>query len=215
MKSYEVTYKQGHLVDIKTGKRIFLKRGGKFKIHGTEDQFEERDELLLEKEALDSDAKYQALKNKHKKHLLKNVLKVGDNLLYRIGLSKQHSGDKDQEFLFDAFLLEDLYLYSKDGKSWALCDCICETRNCIDGELQMIEPIRGKSLNSLFSNMVAFYFPLQRSGTCNAFSTFHLETAGSVTDLSHFKHNKKVVVSLDRIRQQVKEIHKQSEDKLF
>jgi hypothetical protein len=214
MKSYEVTYKQGHLVDTKTGKRIFLKRGGKFNILGDDDQFEERDELLLEKEVLDRDAKYQALKNKYKKHLLYKVLEGGDKLLYRIGLSKQHSGDKGQEFLFDAFLLEDLYLYSKDGKSWALCDCICETRNCIDGELQMIEPIRGKSLNSLFSNMVAFYFPLQRSGACNAFNTFHLEKEGYVTNLSHFKYSK-MAIPLDSIRELVKEEYSKEENKLF
>ena len=29
------------------------------------------------------------------------------------------------------------------------------------------------SLNNLFSNMIAFYFPMQRSGACNAFDYFY------------------------------------------
>ena len=38
----------------------------------------------------------------------------------------------------------------------------------------MIEPINGNSLNNLFSNMIAVYFTMQRSGACNAFDYFYL-----------------------------------------
>ena len=48
MKSFEVKYTKGHLVDIKTNKRIFLKRGGVFNILGDDNQFEEKDELHFE-----------------------------------------------------------------------------------------------------------------------------------------------------------------------
>lgn len=188
MKNYEVTYTQGHLVDTKTGKRIFLRRGGRFNILGDDDQFDERDELVLEREALNSEKKHKALHKKYGKDFkLQHILPAGERLLFRIGLSKRHSTDSAPEFLFDAYLLEDLYIRSKEAGKWSLCECLCETRQCIDGELQMIEPVRGYSLNNLFSNMVAFYFPLQRSGSCNAFTTFHLQTGSEAEQLPAFK----------------------------
>lgn len=203
MKNYEVTYTQGHLVDIKTGKRIFLKRGGQFNILGDNDQFDERDELVLEREALNSEEKHKALHKKYGKNFrLQHILPAGERLLFRIGLSKRHSADPALEFLFDAYLLENLYIRSKEVGKWFLCECLCETRQCIDGELQMIEPVRGYSLNNLFSNMVAFYFPLQRSGSCNAFTTFHLQTAREAEQLPAFKAGYGVR-SLERIRKEV------------
>jgi hypothetical protein len=208
MKSYEVTYTQGHLVDTKTGKRIFLKRGGRFNILGDDDQFDERDELVLEREALGRDEKYESLQKKYGADFqLVLIRSAGEKLLFRIGLSKKHSTDPTREFLFDAYLLEDLYIRSKETDKWSLCECLCETRNCVDGELQMIEPVIGYSLNNLFSNMVAFYFPLQRSGSCNAFNTFHLQLSWEGEQLPAFKAGAGVK-SLDRIRQEVITISK-------
>lgn len=203
MKNYEVTYTQGHLVDTKTGKRIFLKRGGRFNILGDDDQFDERDELVLERKALNSEEKHNALHKKYGKDFkLQHILPSGERLLFRIGLSKRHSTDSAPEFLFDAHLLEDLYIRSKEAGKWFLCECLCETRQCIDGELQMIEPVRGYSLNNLFSNMVAFYFPLQRSGSCNAFNTFHLQTGMEGEQLPAFKAGAGVR-ALESIRKEV------------
>lgn len=45
----------------------------------------------------------------------------------------------------------------------------------------MIETVQGVSLNSLLSNMVASYFPLQRSGACNAFDTFYFSKQSILT----------------------------------
>ncbi len=181
MKSYQVTYSKGHLVDVETQKRIFLKRNGTFSILGDDNQFEERDELTSGYEPLDDDAKLEELKQEHKRHLLVKIAKRGTKLIYRIGLSKKHSSEENQAFLFNAVLLEDLYMMTPKnnpdkGKGWQLCKCICETTDCLDGDMQLIESIRGRSLNNLYSNMVAFYFPLQRSGVCNAFKTFYLAT---------------------------------------
>ncbi len=173
MKNYEVTYTKGHLVDVKTGKRIFLRRGGLFNLLGDDDQFSEKDELQIRKNPLDSKEKLLSLQKQHKRKPLEKIANSGQKFIYRIGLSIRTSEDKRMEFLFDAIILEDLYLYKVNKENWALCECLCETRNCLDGELQMIETIPGKSLSNLFSNVVAFYFPLQRSGSINAFNHFY------------------------------------------
>lgn len=175
MKNYEVNYIKGHLVDVKSGKRIFLKRGGRFFISGDNENFEEKDELSLDKKPMTPNEQAEWLQNKHriKGHLIERLAPRNSELFYRIGLSKITGEDRNREFLFQATLLEDLYMYSTDhGSKWSLCDCLCETSQCIEGDIQMIEPVRGLSLNNLFSNMVAFYFPMQRSGACNAFDTF-------------------------------------------
>jgi len=174
MKNYTVHYTKGHLVDTNTGKRIFLKRGGKFTILGDDNQFEVRDELALNITILDSEEKLSSLKKEFKDYFLEKVACSGQRFIYRIGLSKKTSEDKVREFLFDAFIKEDLYMRSKNGNDWSLCDCFCETHKCLQGDIQMFETIYGKSLNNLFSNMVAFYFPMQRSGAINAFTGFYM-----------------------------------------
>jgi len=178
MKNYTINFTKGHLIDVSTGKRILLKRGGTFNLLGDDDQFEEKDDLSIKIEPLDSKEKSKFLKEKFNKHNLELIAKKGSKLMYRIGIIKKTKEDKDREFLFEAVLLEDLYMKSKKsfskkkGLNWILCDCICETSKCLDGEIQIYEYVQGLSLNNLFSNMVAFYFPMQRSGNCNAFKTF-------------------------------------------
>lgn len=172
MKNYKVKYTKGHLVDIETGKRIFLKRGGTFQLLGDDDQFEEKDELQQEQKILDADEKWIQLSKSYKSKYLEKVADAGQQFVYRIGLSKMTSEDQAPEFLFNAIIKEDLYMHSKDGNNWSLCSCICETTRCVVGDIQMIETVKGFSLNNLFSNMVAFYFPLQRSGSCNAYNYF-------------------------------------------
>jgi hypothetical protein len=120
--------------------------------------------------------------------------------VYRIGLTKRTSEDRDYEFMFDAHLLEDLYLKSRDGENWTLCECLCETRNCFFGDVQMIEPVKGISLNNLFSNMVAYYFPLQRSGSCSAFDYFYFSHSLS-HDLYELKNGQ--LRSLDSVRKEI------------
>lgn len=186
MKSYEVTYTKGHLIDVQTGQRIFLKRGGKFNILGDDDQFAEKDELKIIREALSASEKQATLETAHPEYHLEKIAEAQQILVYRIGLSQKTSEDRRYEFLFDAVLLEDLYIRSKNGEDWSLCDCLCESRNCLEGELQMIEAVQGSSLSNLFSNMVAFYFPLQRSGACNAFTTFYYSDPLPGTEMQLF-----------------------------
>ena len=116
MKSYEVTYTKGHLIDVKTGQRIFLKRGGKFNILGDDDQFAEKDELKIVREALPSSEKRASLEKAYPKYHLEQVAEAQQIMVYRIGLSQKTSEDQRYEFLFDAMLLEDLYIRSKNGE---------------------------------------------------------------------------------------------------
>lgn len=205
MKSYQVKYTKGHLIEIQTGKRIFLKRGGTFNILGDDNQFEIKDELQFNHNILETKEKLASLEKTYKNHKLFNVADAGTKFLYRVGLSKRTSEDKEQEFLFDAWIHEDLYIRSKNGDEWSLCDCVSETCNCLEGEVQMIDSVFGLSLNNLFSNMIAFYFPMQRSGACNAFDYFFFA--------EHDKHfmaevKNRNLVSIDHARQQArKEYH--------
>lgn len=185
MKNFNVIYKHGHLVNKETGKRIFLKRGGEFNLLGDDGQFEEKDELFLDEQILDSEQKIYSLKNRYSDKDGFKIFKLydkGERFYFRVGLSKKTSENKDKEFIFDAVLLEDLYIRtskinrnkSEKKVRWYLCNCYCESQKCVYGDLQMIEPIRGNSLNNLFSNLVAYYFPMQRSTAVNAFKDFYL-----------------------------------------
>ncbi len=211
MKSYQITYTKGHLIDVTTGKRIFLKRGGTFNILGDDNQFEIKDELQFNHNILETKEKLASLEKTYKNHTLFKIAEVGQKFLYRVGLSNRTSEDKEQEFLFDAYVLEDLYLRSKDGQEWSLCDCIAETRNCIEGEVQMIESVKGVSLNNLFSNMIAFYFPMQRSGACNAFDYFFFAQNDS-NGMAEVKNRN--LMSIDNARNQArKEFYDEKERK--
>ena len=214
MKSFEVKYTKGHLVDIKTNKRIFLKRGGVFNILGDDNQFEEKDELQFETLPLDDNDKLNQLKRNHKGFKLIMIASKYQYLVYRIGLSKKTNEDKEMEFLFNCTLLEDLYIRSKNDEDWSLCDCICETTQCLEGDIQMIESVKGNSLNNMFSNMVAFYFPMQRSGACNAFDYFYLIDENDKAHLYDIKFNnrfqnlngkrKEIIFEMKRIDKKIK-----------
>lgn len=172
MKTYEVKYTKGHLVDIKTGKHIKLKPGGRYTIVGDDDQFEEEDILSGTLKFLSASEQVSLLHSKYPLHRLELIAKKGTAYIYRVGISKRTKEDANQEFFFKAEIVEDLYLRSKDGEKWSLCDCYCETSECLSGGLKMVESVDGKSLTSLFSNLIACYFPRQRAGSCNAFTTF-------------------------------------------
>jgi len=209
MKNYTIKYVKGHLIDQETGKRIFLKRGGTFNLLGDDNQFEEKDDLSLSINPLNAKNKIDSLYKKHKGYVLEKVANAGDVFLYRVGLSKKTQEDKENSFLLKAVLLEDLYIKSKN-KKWSLCDCYCETNHCLDGDLQIFESVYGTSLSNLFSNIVAFYFPLQRSGACNAFNTFYLLNKSDTIhyNLQNYKiaHNQ-----LDFIRAEVTLKYKKNE----
>lgn len=211
MKIYNVQYIKGHLVDIESKKKIFLKRGGSFYIHGDDDQFEEKDELQYLEKPLPSKEKKESLKKEFKGYHLEKVSCAEKEFVYRIGLSKKSSEDKVSEFLFNAIIKEDLYLKSKNGEDWSLCPCVCQTTDCFEGDVQLIETVSGSSISNLFGNVVTYYFPLQRSTACNAFKTFFLNNQNKNLTLNDVKYGH--AHSIDEFRRSIKE--KYSNTNLF
>lgn len=177
MKSYEAIYSKGHLVDVKTGKRIFLKRGEKFIITGQDEHFEEKDALKNIHEIRNAQEKYDYLRKNYEGEFLIKIADKDTTLEFGINITKPTNEDKKEKFRFKAVLLEDLYMHSKGGKKekdWTLCDCTCEVSECIEGELNLFEPLQSKSLNALYTEMVGFYFNGQRNPACNAFKTYKI-----------------------------------------
>jgi hypothetical protein len=109
------------------------------------------------------------------------ILNHGSTLFFKFGKRKILKGDKSNSFLFSYVLLEDLFIYKlskrnpTDTDSWRLVDCKFALEECIEGNLAFTEKIESNSLNTLFNDTVMFYFPRQRAGTCNAFSTFTIQ----------------------------------------
>ena len=211
MKIYNVQYIKGHLVDIESKKKIFLKRGGSFYIHGDNDQFEEKDELQYLDKPLPSNEKLASLRKEYRDFYFEKIYNAETEFVYRIGLSKKSSEDKVQEFLFNAIIKEDLYLKSKNGVDWSLCPCVCQTTECLEGDVQLIESVSGSSLSNLFGNVVTYYFPLQRSTACNAFKTFFLNNQNKNLTLNDIKYGH--AHSIDEFRRSIKE--KYSNTSLF
>ena len=204
MKNYNVIYNKGHLVNAETGKRLLLKRGKRFSIQGDNDSFEEEDELTkLHEKALDRDEKLEKLDYNFRNHKFYPVAKAGDYLAFSISIRHQTDEDNTKTYWFNAEILEDLYmkknLNSKDQKI-SLAPCLVKTVDCFRGDINLYEDIYGFSLNNLFSNMVAFYFMLQRSGACNAFRTFQIlsHKAESYDDYQRIKK-----MSLEDIRKEM------------
>ena len=178
MKNYKVRFNKGHLVDMETGERVLLKRGRTFTIQGDDDSFESEDDLVkLKNKALDHHSKLEKLKSNFKNHQFIQIAKAGDFLAFKIGISRPTNEDSTPKYWFNAQLMEDLYLQKnlkKDKATYKLAPCLVRSVDCFKGGINLYEEIYGFSLNNLFSNMVAFYFMLQRSGACNAFNTFNL-----------------------------------------
>jgi len=204
MKNFKVNYNKGHLVNVETGKRLLLKRGNSFFIQGDDDSFDEEDELTKPyKKALGKEEKIKKLESNFKNHKFYLAANAGDYLAFSISIRHQTGEDRDKTYWFNAQILEDQYmkknLSSKDQKV-SLTPCIVKTIDCFRGDIDLYEDIYGFSLNNLFSNMVAFYFMLQRSGACNAFKTFQIlpHKAESYDDFQRMKK-----VSLQQIRKKL------------
>jgi len=177
MKSYSVKYTKGHLVSNENGKekRIVLKRGQTFQITGEDESFEQKDDLVEPREIRSENEQWYDVRLKNKNRYITKILPRGVKFVFRIGLLRKTEEDSVQEFLFKGELKEDLYLHAKeDRERWSASQCTCVVKDCIEGSLSMYEPIAGYSLNNVFANVVAFYFPLQRSGACNIYKHFFI-----------------------------------------
>ena len=178
MKTFNAVYQHNHFIDKSTNKRLIPQQGHEYVIIAKAGSLLEFDEKLAVAEAKTSENKKTWAHNQFGQG---NYIKIGDSgdqLLFRIGNSKVAIGDESHKYIFLCTLHEDLYLYllrSRSGSSpndWRLAECICELTECLEGNLKLSEVIKAESLNKLFSHTVQFFFPNQRSGSTNVFSTF-------------------------------------------
>jgi len=179
MKAFKVVFKHGHFIEVNTNKRILPRQGGEFIITANEEDFERFDYKIATREPLDIGVQAKTVFAKYGEQ---NVIKIrnrGEKLVFVISNSQRVPGDESRKYVLVCHLLEDLYVYHKKNKperykfeNWKLASCVCEVDSCADGGLQISEKITADSLNKLFSHSVNFYFPLQRSGTTNAYDNF-------------------------------------------
>ena len=174
MKNIKVIFRNGQLIDAENKKQIHLVPGEQYFIIGDDNAFRKSGYLEEERKPRTEQAMRAFITEKYDGFKTERILKAGDNLYFRIGLGKTTSEDKTNEYLFEAILQEDLYIRSKKGEKWRLCECMCKTGKKVRGNLPFIHEIKGNSLNNLFANVVIHYFSGKRSTACNAFTTFAL-----------------------------------------
>ena len=184
MKAFKVVYRHGHFIDMESKLRLIPVQGAEYTISAEDKAFITEDPKLEMADALSQKAKAEWALKVFGKDNFGKIANTGDQFFFRIGNSKKVQGDENREYIFICSLLEDLYLYRLKGKTgelpedWRLADCICELDKCLLGGLTLSEKVPAKSLNSIFSNTVQFYFSMQRSGSANAFNTFYLYKPG-------------------------------------
>jgi hypothetical protein len=180
MKSFNAIYKHGHFIDKETGKRLIPQQGFEFVIIAEPNSLLEFDDKLTVANPMSSEEKKLWAFNQFGEGSYIKIGDAGDQLFFRIGNSKVAKGDESNRYILLCLLKEDLYLYllkDRMGESpndWRLAECICELEKCLDGNLLLSEFIKADSLNKLFSHTVQFFFPTQRSGSTNVFTTFYI-----------------------------------------
>ena len=180
MKAFTAIFNRGHFIDKETQKRIIPRQGYSYTLSGIDSAFKEDDERLGELDCLSANEKRMALISKHGEFNIKLILKQGTELNFSVGNDKKLKTDSSGHYFFTCEILEDLYIYCAANKSgekklhWRMAECTCQLKTCTTGGLTLTEKIKAKSLNKIFSNTVMFYFPLQRSGSINVFTSFFI-----------------------------------------
>lgn len=174
MRNIRVVFNNGQLVSSDGKQQIHLSPGKEYVIIGDDDAFLEEEYHNPLNPILNEEDKERRILKTYSNFQVKRILKAKQELFFRVGLGNRSEEDKNQEYYFQVRLLEDLYLRSKDGKSWKLCECRCESSELLEGYLPFVHTIQGNSLNNLFENVVTHYFSGKRSTACNAFNAFGL-----------------------------------------
>jgi hypothetical protein len=180
MNNFEVIYRNGQFIEKSTGKRIILVQDKEYLIIGDNSSFGVADSVFHADMALDGEKKAIQIEKEYGKGNCVKILGSGNILSFRLGKSKIKKSESTRVYYFTCTLLEDLYLYKMRNRKgdkesdWRLADCQCELKECTYGGLILYDKVRSLSLNSLFCNTVMHYFPMQRSGSINVFSTFFI-----------------------------------------
>jgi len=199
MKNFEVFFKNNLFIDKQTGKALHFKPNATYTIQSDNENFLLEDYLIQNNTPLNSKDKIEELQKKLKSFQLKKIADAGTVLYFRIGLGKITDEERDREYLFKVVIEEDLYLKSKEGKSWNLCSCSCKATEMVEGKLGFpFEEIEADSLSELFANVVSKYFSRKRSTACNAFTTFYFEPVGEKPSLNWIKNTARHNLDLKR-----------------
>jgi hypothetical protein len=199
MKNFEVLFKNNQFIDKLSGKTLHLKPNTTFAIQGDNDNFLLEDSQNQNRSPLNSELKKEQLQLRYKSFTLQKISDAGSVFYFRIGLGKLTEEDKEREYLFRALINEDLYVKSKTGEKWNLCDCFCTASGLIEGNLGFpFESIQANSLSELFGNVVSTYFNLKRATACNAFKTFYFEPKDQKPSLHWIKNTAKLNLDLKR-----------------
>lgn len=170
--TYEVIYKRGHFIDIKTSKPIHPIQGKQFQIVGKREFFESTEQAPKTQIALDSEDKKLKVEKAYGKDNILKMYDAGTIFNFEIGSTKYNN------HYFRCKIFEDLYLYlmknkpPEDYKSWRLVKCHCVLESSLIEGVQKEEKITAHSLNELFSNTVQYYFSQQRNSAANTFQSF-------------------------------------------
>lgn len=199
MKNFEVFFKNNQFVDKQTGKVLHFKPNATYAIQGDNENFLLEDFLFQKFTTLNSDQKKEALHKKFKNFQLTKIAAEGTFFYFRIGLGKITAEEIEREYLFRAIIQEDLYIKSKLGEKWNLCNCICKANQLVEGDLGFpFEEIEANSLSELFANVVSTYFNKKRATACNAFTTFYFEPIEETPSLYWIKNRAKLNLDVER-----------------
>jgi hypothetical protein len=185
MKNINIRYFKGHLIDIETDKPVHLKTGETYALQGDDFAFSTSDPLNSAPEILTAEEKAEAINKTNTNN--KMIIASGTRFQFRVGLGKNTKDEQHKEFWFGGELLEDLYLVLSKNEKVQFAPCHCLVDEVISGSLIIPEKVYGASLNNLFSNVVTYFFPFQRSAAANAFKTYEFEKHDLIKQKIKFK----------------------------
>lgn len=191
MKTLEVIFKNGHLLNKKDKTAIYLKEGSELVIVSNPANIINKENIFEIEQPKFGD---ELLKSHQKAFPNCRFVKLLDKdqfFVFRVGLGRRKDGFPDNQYLFKCKIYEDLYMRESANGSgdWKLLDCVCQTIDCLEGDIIFSQDIPGNSLNKLYNNTVMYYFPLMRSGSCNSFRDFYLIEKTGSPSLFNFKNN--------------------------
>jgi hypothetical protein len=218
IKNHEIKFRNNQFIVAQTGKVLHLKPNETFYIQGDDINFLEKDFLDQIRKPLDSKEKLERLQQFHKKDHLELLAAANTEFYFHFGLGRNTIEEEKSgsHFAFKAKILEDLYMFSKNQKTWRMCTCVSEANEIVEGKLDFdFENVEANSLSELFANVISTYFNRKRSTACNAFTDFYFADYSERVSKHWFENNHRS--NLDKKRDLItfnikaKEIKKQLE----
>lgn len=172
MESKELVYKYGHFYDNATHQRLALREGANIRIAALASDFITTSPVgKWPKDILDAKAKEAAVKAEKNLKGNKKICEQGTFLYFSIPRTKNKIRVNHE---FKVKLLEDLYVYIKEGQDKdRLYDCTCTVIENISNTIDFFEEIKAKSLNEAYKNTYVHFFGNKGNPACNALDRFY------------------------------------------